>query len=53
MTTIPLISLSTLQIEDNHELNSLQAVEHMEKLKSQKVEPPPEIHGEFPSRPFT
>uniref|UniRef100_A0A672JG65 Nucleobindin-2-like n=1 Tax=Salarias fasciatus TaxID=181472 RepID=A0A672JG65_SALFA len=24
-----------------------QAVEHMEKLKSQKVEPPPEVHSEF------
>lgn len=24
----------------------LQAVEHMERLKSQKVEPPPEVHGE-------
>uniref|UniRef100_A0A665WF32 Nucleobindin-2-like n=1 Tax=Echeneis naucrates TaxID=173247 RepID=A0A665WF32_ECHNA len=24
-----------------------QAVEHMERLKSQKVEPPPEVHGEF------
>lgn len=47
--SITLYFHSAVYSPDNFVWNSLQAVEHMEKLKTQNVEPPPDVHGEFRS----